>query len=65
VVWHLNLLSFVEWHARHARARDVAATRAKDRLVITHAAERGRRPTGGPSPGTTAFSRWITDCAPM
>jgi DNA helicase-2/ATP-dependent DNA helicase PcrA len=27
----------------------VAATRAKDRLVITHAAERGRRPTGGPS----------------
>ena len=27
----------------------VAATRAKDRLLITHAAERGRRPTGGPS----------------
>jgi DNA helicase-2/ATP-dependent DNA helicase PcrA len=27
----------------------VAATRAKDRLVITHAAERGRRLTGGPS----------------
>jgi DNA helicase II / ATP-dependent DNA helicase PcrA len=27
----------------------VAATRAKDRLVITHAAERGGRPTGGPS----------------
>ena len=27
----------------------VAATRAKDRLLITYAAERGRRPTGGPS----------------
>jgi DNA helicase-2/ATP-dependent DNA helicase PcrA len=27
----------------------VATTRAKDRLLITHAAERGRRPTGGPS----------------
>ncbi len=27
----------------------VAASRAKDRLLITHAAERGRRPTGGPS----------------
>jgi DNA helicase-2/ATP-dependent DNA helicase PcrA len=27
----------------------VAATRAKDRLLITHAAERGRRATGGPS----------------
>ena len=27
----------------------VAATRAKDRLLITHTAERGRRPTGGPS----------------
>jgi superfamily I DNA/RNA helicase len=27
----------------------VAATRAKDRLLITHAAERGTRPTGGPS----------------
>ena len=27
----------------------VAATRAKDRLVITHVAERGGRPTGGPS----------------
>jgi DNA helicase-2/ATP-dependent DNA helicase PcrA len=27
----------------------VAATRAKDRLLITHAAERGARPTGGPS----------------
>ncbi len=27
----------------------VAATRAKDRLLITRVAERGRRPTGGPS----------------
>jgi DNA helicase-2/ATP-dependent DNA helicase PcrA len=27
----------------------VAATRARDRLLITHSAERGRRPTGGPS----------------
>jgi DNA helicase-2/ATP-dependent DNA helicase PcrA len=27
----------------------VAATRAKDRLLITHAATRGSRPTGGPS----------------
>jgi superfamily I DNA/RNA helicase len=27
----------------------VATTRAKDRLLITHVAERGRRPTGGPS----------------
>ena len=27
----------------------VAATRAKDTLLITHAAERGGRPTGGPS----------------
>jgi UvrD-like helicase C-terminal domain len=27
----------------------VAATRAKDRLLISHVAERGPRPTGGPS----------------
>ena len=27
----------------------VATTRAKDRLLITHVAERGRRATGGPS----------------
>jgi DNA helicase-2/ATP-dependent DNA helicase PcrA len=35
------------WHFGHSRY--VAATRAKDRLLITHAAERGRRETGGPS----------------
>jgi DNA helicase-2/ATP-dependent DNA helicase PcrA len=27
----------------------VAATRAQDRLIISYAAERGRRETGGPS----------------
>lgn len=35
--------------AEERRLFYVAATRAKDWLLITHAAERGRRPTGGPS----------------
>jgi len=35
--------------AEERRLFYVAATRAKDRLLITHAGERGRRPTGGPS----------------
>jgi len=35
--------------AEERRLFYVAATRAKDRLLITYAAERGRRPTGGPS----------------
>ena len=35
--------------AEERRLFYVALTRAKDRLLITHAAERGRRPTGGPS----------------
>ena len=35
--------------AEERRLFYVAVTRAKDRLLITHAAERGRRPTGGPS----------------
>ena len=35
--------------AEERRLFYVAATRAKDRLLITHVAERGRRPTGGPS----------------
>ena len=35
--------------AEERRLFYVAATRAKDRLLITHTAERGRRPTGGPS----------------
>jgi DNA helicase-2/ATP-dependent DNA helicase PcrA len=35
--------------AEERRVFYVAATRAKDRLLITHAAERGRRSTGGPS----------------
>ena len=35
--------------AEERRLFYVAATRAKDRLLITHATERGRRPTGGPS----------------
>jgi DNA helicase-2/ATP-dependent DNA helicase PcrA len=35
--------------AEERRLFYVAATRAKDRLLITHAAERGRRSTGGPS----------------
>ena len=35
--------------AEERRLFYVAATRAKDRLVITHAATRGGRPTGGPS----------------
>ncbi|MGH2890622.1 MAG: 3'-5' exonuclease, partial [Solirubrobacteraceae bacterium] len=35
--------------AEERRLFYVAATRAKDYLLITHAAERGRRPTGGPS----------------
>jgi DNA helicase II / ATP-dependent DNA helicase PcrA len=35
--------------AEERRLFYVAATHAKDRLLITHAAERGRRPTGGPS----------------
>ena len=35
--------------AEERRLFYVAATRAKDRLLITHVAERGGRPTGGPS----------------
>ena len=35
--------------AEERRLFYVAATRAKDRLLITHVAERGQRPTGGPS----------------
>ena len=35
--------------AEERRLFYVAATRAKERLLITHVAERGRRPTGGPS----------------
>ncbi|MGZ4224406.1 MAG: ATP-dependent helicase [Solirubrobacteraceae bacterium] len=35
--------------AEERRLFYVAATRAKDRLLITHVAERGRRATGGPS----------------
>jgi len=35
--------------AEERRLFYVAATRAKDRLLITHVAERGRRPTDGPS----------------
>jgi DNA helicase-2/ATP-dependent DNA helicase PcrA len=35
--------------AEERRLLYVAATRAKDRLLITHVAERGRRPAGGPS----------------
>jgi DNA helicase II / ATP-dependent DNA helicase PcrA len=35
--------------AEERRLFYVAATRAKDRLLITHATERGRRETGGPS----------------
>ena len=35
--------------AEERRLFYVAATRAKDRLLITHVAERDRRPTGGPS----------------
>jgi ATP-dependent DNA helicase UvrD/PcrA len=35
--------------AEERRLFYVAATRAKDRLLITYAAERGRRETGGPS----------------
>jgi DNA helicase-2/ATP-dependent DNA helicase PcrA len=35
--------------AEERRLFYVAATRAKDRLLITNVAERGRRPTGGPS----------------
>jgi ATP-dependent DNA helicase UvrD/PcrA len=35
--------------AEERRLFYVAATRAKDRPLITHVAERGRRPTGGPS----------------
>jgi DNA helicase-2/ATP-dependent DNA helicase PcrA len=38
--------------AEERRLFYVAATRAKDRLLITHVAERGRRPTGGP-PGSS------------
>jgi DNA helicase-2/ATP-dependent DNA helicase PcrA len=35
--------------AEERRLFYVACTRAKDRLLITHAAARGQRPTGGPS----------------
>jgi DNA helicase-2/ATP-dependent DNA helicase PcrA len=35
--------------AEERRLFYVACTRAKDRLVISHAASRGGRPTGGPS----------------
>jgi DNA helicase-2/ATP-dependent DNA helicase PcrA len=44
--------------AEERRLFYVAATRAKDRLLITHVAECGRRPTGGssPSPGSRCCS---------
>ena len=56
--------------AEERRLFYVAATRAKDRLLITHVAERGRRPTGGPSRflaeaglQQTARPRWPPDRA--
>ena len=47
--WRSLSSSDPERLAEERRLFYVAATRAKDRLLITHAAERGRRPTGGPS----------------
>ena len=35
--------------AEERRLFYVACTRAKDQLILTHAATRGGRPTGGPS----------------
>ena len=56
---HATLTGLLEHAAGlHAQVLDAATDRritvstihrAKDRLLITHAAERGRRPTGGPS----------------
>ena len=47
--WRSLSSSDPERLAEERRLFYVAATRAKDRLLITHAAERGRRPMGGPS----------------
>jgi DNA helicase II / ATP-dependent DNA helicase PcrA len=44
-----TITRLVTWARDRHRGDLIAATRAKDRLLITHAAERGRRPTGGPS----------------
>ena len=50
--------------AEERRLFYLAATRAKDRLLISHVAERGRRPTGGPSrflveAGLTQEPTWL------
>ncbi|MHB8695836.1 MAG: 3'-5' exonuclease [Solirubrobacteraceae bacterium] len=47
--WRPVSLPTASGSPRSAGCFYVAATRAKDRLLITHVAERGRRPTGGPS----------------
>ena len=49
--------------AEERRLFYVATTRAKDRLLITHVAERGRRPTGGPSRFLTEAGLVQTDRA--
>ncbi len=47
--WRALNTSGPEQLAEERRLFYVACTRAKDRLVISHAARRGGRPTGGPS----------------
>jgi superfamily I DNA/RNA helicase len=49
--------------AEERRLFYVAATRAKDRLLITHVAERGRRATGGPSRFLAEAGLCQTDCS--
>jgi DNA helicase II / ATP-dependent DNA helicase PcrA len=46
--WRSLSSPYPERLAEERRLFYVAATRTKDRLLITHAAERGRRATGGP-----------------
>jgi DNA helicase-2/ATP-dependent DNA helicase PcrA len=47
--WRALAAPDTEQLAEERRLFYVACTRAKDRLLITHAATRGLRPTGGPS----------------
>ena len=49
--------------AEERRLFYVATTRAKDRLLTTHVAERGRRPTGGPSRFLEEAGLCQTDCS--
>jgi DNA helicase-2/ATP-dependent DNA helicase PcrA len=62
--WWRSLSSPAERLAEERRLFYVTATRAKDRLLITHVAARGRRETGGPSRFHAEAGLWETDRSP-